>query len=145
MSQTVLAICALACIAFLSLNTRRAGHHFRSEASKAEVEARAASVGSELLDLAATLPFQGPTGPGADLERVLSLDAWNGRTTRVRVPAGDDSLEFAVRAVVDPVGKLGDTFVPTTAPTPFRRLRLSVTGEQGAAVSVERVYSEVVR
>ena len=145
MSQTVLAISALACIAFLSLNTRRAGHHLRIEASKAEIEARAASVGSEFLDLAATLPFHGLAAPGVDLKAASSLDAWNGRATSVTVPAGEDSLRFVVKAAVEPVGKLGDRFEPTLDPTPFRRLRLSVEGEQGAAVSVERVYSEAVR
>ena len=148
MAQTVLALAALCCVVFVSLNVQRSGHRRALQTLKSEVEAHATSVGAQLLDRAGTLPFDGPAvGPGTPLERVPSLDQWDGRSGTAEVPAGQDTLRFQVRARVEPVVKNGGAFVPApaAASAPFRKLTLSVEGRLSVSTTVERVYADLSR
>ena len=139
MSQTFLALAALAGVLLLSLHTRSSSHEYDHWEDRGEIEAHAASVGAELLDLAGTLPFAGAAGAG--FRETHGLDAWDGLAESIGIPARGDTLWFQVRASVQPVAKSGAVFVASAPTAPFRRVQLLVEGEMEVSAMVERVYT----
>jgi len=144
MMQTLVAVAALGCAILLAFSSKKSAHLTDRWEIRNEIEARAASVADELLDLAATLPFDGradEAGEPLSLEAAVSLAAWDGHRQRVVVPAGETSLALDVVASVEPVQKAGDVFVPAGEDAPFRRVRLHILGPMDVTVEAERVLA----
>lgn len=136
----------MACLAVLSLTTRQGQHQQALWEARSEVEARAASLAAEVLDFGGTVPFEDASGDASDaLYAARSLDALDGRTEQVRVPAGADTLAFEVRTAVEAVRKDGGDFVAAEGAGPYRRLHVWVEGPLDVEVIVERVYAELAR
>ena len=152
MNQSLLALAALICVTLLAFSSYRARHHQERWAARGEVEARAATLGAELLDMAALAPAgRQDVDPAAAGERTatesaalgpdLPLSDWGGREDSVAVTLHGRPLLFVVRATVEAVEKAGGVFVPSPTPGPYYRLRLDIAGALDVRTTVERVYS----
>ena len=144
MSHTLLAFAALGSVAMYSIHTHKSSQQQNLNAHRTEVEAHAETLGGDLLDRAAALPFSGAgTETGVALLDAQSLDQWDGKSDTVAAPVGADTLWYTVRAAVAAVEQSGGQFVAGDDSAPFRRVTLTIEGALSTSASVERVYADL--
>ncbi len=130
MPQTVSAILALMTFMLFSLSNQQYMVHNQIGMARSEVELLGTGVAIERLESLSSVAFN-------------DLDLLNNAQDTSHVLIGEDTLSFTVQTTVVFVQKSGDHFVESATPTPFKEVKLDISGVLDAKIIMGRVFSDL--
>lgn len=153
--QTLLGLCALVSVGFLSYGLQQSRHQAGEEMIKTEVEALALAAAEDQLDAAARLPFDAANGAtvatqltastafgtaAGTLAAARDLDDLHGARGTVRVAAAQGGLDLTLTTAVRYVRKQGDFYSASPVQTFIKELTVTAQGAGQAVVTLTRLY-----
>lgn len=147
MQQTLLALLALSSATLLMLGMRGDAQSHEQSQFRAEAELAAVALGDQTLDELALLPAThddpAPAASPLTLATARSLDEADGLRQTVRVPMQTGTAAFDITIDVQAVTKQGQEFGSVSTETPFRSVRVKVSGPLRSQAALDRLYADL--